>query len=720
MNPISTPSAIPSPRDLASLLPDTSGLKPLSLPEEWLSLRSQTPLPPDAIRRFQDAISASLPPSAPAKPEAPAPELPPSPLHAVPFTAPVAPETPAAVPPPPSAPDFSSLRVSAPPSDPAALPVLPPPADLAKKADQLAKVLFSRLESIPPETLERREIRIPLAPAILDSASVALAAKDGVLLVTLTPSTPAAAAVADAFLPRLTEILPARIPSFAQVEVVLAPAAASPASNAAPALPPPPRVAVSPRGIPSSAVLPPPADLAERAASLAGILFSRLETIPPATLEYREIRIPLEPVLLEASSVVVTAKEGVLRVTLVPSKPDVVPLASALLPRVVEVLEPRLPAYPRSQAALAPAESAIPDAPRIAALPAEDDESAAQSPEKTPQPLQALPVSAPAPLEMPLAASDSRPQTARPAAPVQPVAPAPAFAAAPMPPRTMEVPRETDAFPRVAESPRQSDANPAQTPQTPHAPLQAVPFSASAPLDATPLSPASPPPSGQFLPSAPPAMPAEAPSVPAETVPLPGQQLPPPSSLPPSESPRAFPSPSLPSPASLPSAGTPSAVPSPSLPPPLRPAAPQRTHSASPLQAAPLDVPAPAAAPVPLADPSSVASAASARTANLAETANQIASAVAARILVTPSLASGGDGQIRIALQPGVLDGSTVTLTASNGTLAVSVVPATPEAAALAAAALPHLETALAAHTPSFRRVQVSLASQKGTSDEAD
>jgi hypothetical protein len=93
---------------------------------------------------------------------------------------------------------------------------------------------------------------------------------------------------------------------------------------------------------------------------------------------------------------------------------------------------------------------------------------------------------------------------------------------------------------------------------------------------------------------------------------------------------------------------------------------------------------------------------------------------VAARILVTPSLASGGDGEIRIALQPGVLDGSTVTLTASNGTLSVAVAPATPEAAALAAAALPHLETALAAHTPSFRRVQISLASQKGTSDEAD
>ena len=48
------------------------------------------------------------------------------------------------------------------------------------------------------------------------------------------------------------------------------------------------------------------------------------------------------------------------------------------------------------------------------------------------------------------------------------------------------------------------------------------------------------------------------------------------------------------------------------------------------------------------------------------------------------------------------------------------MVPATPEAATLAAAALPNLADALTAHAPSFRHVQVSLAPQKGTSDEAD
>jgi flagellar hook-length control protein FliK len=128
-----------------------------------------------------------------------------------------------------------------------------------------------------------------------------------------------------------------------------------------------------------------------------------------------------------------------------------------------------------------------------------------------------------------------------------------------------------------------------------------------------------------------------------------------------------------------------------------------------------VDVPPPAAAPVPLADPAAVASA---RTASIAETVDQIASAVAARILVTPSLAAGGDGEIHITLQPAILDGSTVTLTATNGTLAVAVVPATAEAAALAAAALPQLAAAMEAHAPAFRRVQVSLASKKGNPDE--
>ena len=156
MNPISTSSAIPSSRDLASLLPDTSGLKPLSLPEEWLSLRSQTPLSPDAIRRFQAALSSSLPPFDPAKPEAPAPELPPSPLHAVPFAAPVAPETPASVPAPPSSPDNSSLRVSAPPRDSAARPVLPPSDDPAKPE--------APAPELPPSPLHAVPFAAPVAP----------------------------------------------------------------------------------------------------------------------------------------------------------------------------------------------------------------------------------------------------------------------------------------------------------------------------------------------------------------------------------------------------------------------------------------------------------------------------------------------------------------------------------------------------------------------------
>ena len=93
---------------------------------------------------------------------------------------------------------------------------------------------------------------------------------------------------------------------------------------------------------------------------------------------------------------------------------------------------------------------------------------------------------------------------------------------------------------------------------------------------------------------------------------------------------------------------------------------------------------------------------------------------MAARILVTPALASGGNGEIRISLQPTILDGSTVTLTSQDGTLTVAVTPATPAAARLATAALPNLADALAAHAPTFRHVQVALVPKKGTTDEAD
>ena len=118
---------------------------------------------------------------------------------------------------------------------------------------------------------------------------------------------------------------------------------------------------------------------------------------------------------------------------------------------------------------------------------------------------------------------------------------------------------------------------------------------------------------------------------------------------------------------------------------------------------------------MPLPAAPSTDPAASARTATLAETANQVVSAVASRILVTPSLANGGDGEIRITLQPTILDGSQVTLTAQSGTLSVTLTPATPEAAQLAAAALPTLAAALEAHSPAFHRVHVAFAAKKGT-----
>ena len=47
----------------ADLLPDTSGLAPLSLPDEFLSGQNSSPPPPspEAIRRFQSALSSDTP-----------------------------------------------------------------------------------------------------------------------------------------------------------------------------------------------------------------------------------------------------------------------------------------------------------------------------------------------------------------------------------------------------------------------------------------------------------------------------------------------------------------------------------------------------------------------------------------------------------------------------------------------------------------------------------
>ena len=58
------------------------------------------------------------------------------------------------------------------------------------------------------------------------------------------------------------------------------------------------------------------------------------------------------------------------------------------------------------------------------------------------------------------------------------------------------------------------------------------------------------------------------------------------------------------------------------------------------------------------------------------EIVNQVVEAVVAEIAVTSALAQG-DGEVRITLQPTVLDGSEIRLTAKSGELMVSIAPAT-------------------------------------------
>ena len=100
------------------------------------------------------------------------------------------------------------------------------------------------------------------------------------------------------------------------------------------------------------------------------------------------------------------------------------------------------------------------------------------------------------------------------------------------------------------------------------------------------------------------------------------------------------------------------------------------------------------------------------------EIVNQVVEAVVAEIAVTSALAQG-DGEVRITLQPTVLDGSEIRLTAKSGELMVSIAPATVDSAQVVQQNLTHLESALAAHAPSFHHVAVVVAAtKKGKVDE--
>ena len=147
----------------------------------------------------------------------------------------------------------------------------------------------------------------------------------------------------------------------------------------------------------------------------------------------------------------------------------------------------------------------------------------------------------------------------------------------------------------------------------------------------------------------------------------------------------------------------------------------RRESMDAPLQAAPVSASVAQVTPMVAVQPEAVqqANATTARTEVIAEAVEQIVETVVDRIFATPSLAQG-EGEIRIMLRPTVLDGSELSISAKEGTLAVTVMPATPEAARIVGAALPTLEVALAEHAPAFHHVAVVLATAKqGKNNEA-
>lgn len=107
----------------------------------------------------------------------------------------------------------------------------------------------------------------------------------------------------------------------------------------------------------------------------------------------------------------------------------------------------------------------------------------------------------------------------------------------------------------------------------------------------------------------------------------------------------------------------------------------------------------------------------SARTVEIVETIADIVEAVSAQIEVTPSLVKG-EGEILIRLQPTVLDGSEIKLSAKDNNLSLLIIPATPEAETIVAGNLPRLEVALAEHLPTFGNISVAIA-KKGKANES-
>ena len=128
-------------------------------------------------------------------------------------------------------------------------------------------------------------------------------------------------------------------------------------------------------------------------------------------------------------------------------------------------------------------------------------------------------------------------------------------------------------------------------------------------------------------------------------------------------------------------------------------------------------VPVAVAQPPPVAVAGADVAVASARTTEIVETIAEIVEAVSAQIEVTPSLVKG-EGEILIRLQPTVLDGSEIKLSAKDNNLSLIIVPATPAVEHLVAGNLPRLEVALAEHLPTFGNISVAVA-KKGKFNES-
>ena len=144
---------------------------------------------------------------------------------------------------------------------------------------------------------------------------------------------------------------------------------------------------------------------------------------------------------------------------------------------------------------------------------------------------------------------------------------------------------------------------------------------------------------------------------------------------------------------------------------------PEEKAPASVKIAASTVVPVAVAQPPPVAVAGADVAVASARTTEIVETIAEIVEAVSAQIEVTPSLVKG-EGEILIRLQPTVLDGSEIKLSAKDNNLSLIIVPATPAVEHLVAGNLPRLEVALAEHLPTFGNISVAVA-KKGKFNES-